>query len=121
MKQFCKLSPYTIAIRLTSDSSASDVLGKHSDVDVYLYDRANQEAFLGHVNVSPNVFGENSEAEGWYKLEARDPTQENVTGEINLKFTFERTTKKKYGLEDFEFLKLVGKGTLVVNRQDDVC
>ena len=82
-------------------------------MDVYLYDRANQETFLGHVNVSPDVFGDNPEHEGWYKLEARDPTQEAVSGEIHLKFTFEKTAKKRYGLEDFEFLKLVGKGETI--------
>ena len=48
--------------------------------------------------------------EGWYKLEARDPKEEQVSGEIHLKFKFHKTGKKKYGLEDFEFLKLVGKG-----------
>ena len=81
-------------------------------MDIYVYDRANQEAFLGHVNVSPNVFNGESEAEGWYKLEARDPTQEKVSGEIHLKFTFQKSGRKRYGIEDFEFLKLVGKGKL---------
>lgn len=97
---------------LETDTIHSDVVGKNSSVEVDVYDRANQEAFLGHVNVSPDVFHGNPKAEGWYKLEARDPSQDNVSGEVHLKFRFENTSRKKYGLDDFEFLKLVGKGQL---------
>lgn len=89
----------------------SDVVGDNSNVEVYVYDRANHEAFLGYVNVSPNVFrGPSNQVEGWYKLEARDPSQDQVTGEIHLKFRLDRSSKKRLGIEDFEFLRLVGKG-----------
>lgn len=89
----------------------SDVLGKNSDVDVYVYDRGDSEAFLGHVTVAPDVFYGSSEVEGWYRLEGRNANEEYVSGEIHLGFSFEKTNKKKFGLEDFEFLKLVGKGS----------
>lgn len=93
---------------LTDD--ASDVSGKHSDVDVYVYDRVNHEVFLGHAKVTPDVFHGNSEAEGWYKLEARDPQEDLVSGEVHLKFSFQKTGKKQFGPNDFQVLRLIGKG-----------
>ncbi|MCJ1455340.1 hypothetical protein MMC28_005694 [Mycoblastus sanguinarius] len=88
-----------------------DVLGKHSDVNVYVYDSGNHEAFLGHVKVTPDVFRETRKMGGWYKLEARDPEEDNVSGEIHLDFSFQKTDKKTFGPEDFQILKLIGKGT----------
>ncbi|KAL8674064.1 MAG: hypothetical protein Q9168_001524 [Polycauliona sp. 1 TL-2023] len=88
-----------------------DVLSNESDIDVYIYDRTNQEAFLGHVRVSPNVSEDDSKLEGWYKLEARGPGEERVSGEIHLEICFHKTDKKHFGPEDFHILKLIGKGT----------
>ena len=48
--------------------------------------------------------------EGWYKLEARDSEEDRVTGEVHLEMTFQKIDKKHYGPEDFEILKLIGKG-----------
>ncbi|KAL8730815.1 MAG: hypothetical protein Q9181_004530 [Wetmoreana brouardii] len=88
-----------------------DVLSNESDIDIYIYDRSNQEAFLGHVRVSPNVSEDSSNLEGWYKLEARDPGEDRVSGEIHLEMRFQKTDKKHFGPEDFQILKLIGKGT----------
>ena len=88
----------------------SDVVGDKSDIDLYVYDRSNQEAFLGHVRVSPKTNENNSRVEGWYKLEARD-SNETVTGEIYIDMRYQRTDKKHFGPEDFQILKLIGKGT----------
>lgn len=111
MRLFCSLNVHLV-YEINANIFSSDVVGRSSDVDVYIYDRANHEAFLGHVNVTPDVFRTNSQVEGWYKLEARDPKEDQVSGEIHLKFQFHKTSRKKYGLEDFEFLKLVGKGAV---------
>ncbi|KAL9608529.1 MAG: hypothetical protein Q9167_006643 [Letrouitia subvulpina] len=89
----------------------SDVLSNKSDIDVYIYDKSNHEAFLGHTRVSPKVSEESSKLEGWYKLEARDPEEDRVSGEIHLEICFHKTDKKHFGPEDFQILKLVGKGT----------
>ncbi|QDS75681.1 hypothetical protein FKW77_007627 [Venturia effusa] len=59
-----------------------DVVGEQSELDVSVYDRSNQEAFLGHIR-----------------------------GEIHLRLDFTKTDKKHYGPEDFQILKLIGKGT----------
>ncbi|KAL9598382.1 MAG: hypothetical protein Q9219_004544 [cf. Caloplaca sp. 3 TL-2023] len=88
-----------------------DVLSDQSDIDVYIYDRSNQEAFLGHVRVSPNVNEDSSTLQGWYKLEARDSGEDRVSGEIHLEMCFYKTDKKHFGPEDFQILKLIGKGT----------
>lgn len=69
-----------------------------------------QDAFLGQVKVTPDVFHDHPTAEGWYTLEPRDPEAEQVCGEIHLKFSFQKTAKKQYGPEDFPVLKLIGKG-----------
>lgn len=52
----------------------------------------------------------NTRLEGWYKLEARDPEEDHVSGEIRLELLFQKTDKKHYGPEDFQILKLIGKG-----------
>lgn len=90
----------------------SDVLGEHSEVDVSLYDRSNQETFLGHVRICPLLkLNQNQTViEGWFPLESRG-NHGGVTGEIKLKMTFQKTAKKHYGPQDFEILRLIGKGT----------
>ncbi|KAI5795438.1 kinase-like domain-containing protein [Peziza echinospora] len=86
-----------------------DVLGEHSEVDVSLYDRS-QETFLGHVRICPTLTRNQTVVDGWYTLEGRGG-HENVTGEIKLSLTFEKTAKKHYGPQDFQVLRLIGKGT----------
>ncbi|KAJ5948598.1 AGC-kinase C-terminal [Penicillium verhagenii] len=48
-----------------------DVLGDQSEVDVTVYDRHNQEAFLGHVRLGINLKEDHSRLEGWFPLVAR--------------------------------------------------
>ena len=88
--------------------AGSDVLGEHSEVDVSLYDRS-QETFLGHVRICPTLTRNQTVVDGWYTLEGRGG-HENVTGEIKLSLTFEKTAKKHYGPQDFQVLRLIGKG-----------
>lgn len=89
-----------------------DVLGEHSEVDVSIYDRSNQETFLGHVRICPLLKRDQNHTviEGWFPLEGRGG-QGDVTGEIKLRMTFEKTAKRHYGPQDFEVLRLIGKGT----------
>lgn len=89
----------------------SDVLGTQSDIDFSIYDRSNHEAFLGHIKVYPELNEHNAKLEGWYKLEARDPQEDQVSGEIHLEVLFQKTEKKQYGPGDFQILKLIGKGS----------
>jgi protein-serine/threonine kinase len=86
------------------------VVGKRSDIDFYVYDKSNQEEFLGHVRMSPNTTEDNTRIEGWFKLTPRDAQEESVTGEIRLGLHFQKTDKRHYGAADFQILKLIGKG-----------
>jgi serine/threonine protein kinase len=66
---------------------------------------------LGHVRFSPSLREYDEPVDGWYPLEDRDPDEDSAMGEIHLKVSFQKTDKKHYGPEDFEILKLIGKGT----------
>lgn len=104
----------TLHVRATSLNANcfffSDVLGTESYIDVSVYDRSNHEAFLGHARVPTKLGEHNAKVEGWHKLEARDPEQDHVSGEIYLEALFQKTDKKHFGPEDFQILKLIGKG-----------
>ncbi|KAH8695386.1 putative camp-dependent protein kinase-like protein [Talaromyces proteolyticus] len=88
-----------------------DVLGEQSEIEVSVYDRYNQEAFLGHVRMSLNLREERSSLEGWFPLAARAQGDYQISGEIHLEMHFEKTEKKQVGPNDFQILKLIGKGT----------
>ncbi|KAF2867558.1 kinase-like domain-containing protein [Massariosphaeria phaeospora] len=88
-----------------------DVVGDHSEIDISVYDRSQSEAFLGHVRFCPNLVEYNQPYDGWFTLEPRDGEEDYVTGEIHLRINFHKTDKKHFGPEDFEILKLIGKGT----------
>ena len=88
----------------------SDVIGEQPAVDFYLYDLSEQETFLGHVSITPNLTEHGSTVERWFKLEPRHAVEENVTGEVLLRLHYQKTEKKVYGPPDFKILKLIGKG-----------
>ncbi|OQE14558.1 hypothetical protein PENFLA_c037G06177 [Penicillium flavigenum] len=88
-----------------------DVMGDQSELDVTVYDRNNQEAFLGHVRLRVNLKEDHSRLEGWFPLVARGAGDNQVSGEIHLDMKFEKTDRKQVGPNDFLVLKLIGKGT----------
>uniref|UniRef100_A0A060T3U1 Serine/threonine-protein kinase SCH9 n=1 Tax=Blastobotrys adeninivorans TaxID=409370 RepID=A0A060T3U1_BLAAD len=91
------------------DEAQFDVTSDHGDLDISIYDAGNDEAFLGHVRVTPTL-NERTPFDRWLKLGARVPG-ERVSGEIRVCITFERASQQHIGPEDFEILRLVGKGT----------
>lgn len=94
-----------------ANASCSDVLGDQSEIDVSVYDRNNQEAFLGHVRLCVNLKDDHSRLEGWFPLVARGAGDSQVSGEIHMEMQFEKTDKNQVGPNDFKILKLIGKGT----------
>ncbi|KAJ5130765.1 uncharacterized protein N7515_006804 [Penicillium bovifimosum] len=88
-----------------------DVMGDRSELNVTVYDRNNQEAFLGHVRLRINLKEDHSRLEGWFPLVARGAGDNQVSGEIHLEMKFEKTDRKQVGPNDFLILKLIGKGT----------
>jgi protein-serine/threonine kinase len=90
-----------------------DVVGGDSRVNITVYDRSSAaEEFLGHVDLEANLSeSDNAPLKGWFSLRGRNNTESGFPGEINVEITFQRTEKKHYGPEDFQLLKLIGKGT----------
>jgi serine/threonine protein kinase SCH9 len=66
---------------------------------------------LGHIRLCLNLKEDETEIEGWYLMQPRGVDDDHVTGEIHLKMRFEKTEKKHFGPNDFQILKLIGKGT----------
>lgn len=89
----------------------SDVLGHQSDIAVSVYDRSNQETFLGHAKLCLNLKEDNTTIAGWFPLVGRGPGDDHISGEIHLEMKFQKTDKKHFGPNDFSILKLIGKGT----------
>lgn len=88
-----------------------DVVGENNEVDISVYDRSNNEMFIGHVRLPLNLEEYQHQHEDWYKLQPREGESDKVTGEIRLKIAFHQSGKKTFGPDDFEILKLIGKGT----------
>ncbi|KAG8632121.1 hypothetical protein KVT40_001261 [Elsinoe batatas] len=88
-----------------------DVVGDQSELDISIYDKSHNEAFLGQVRFTPSLEAFETANEGWYKLRSREGESDHVSGEIRLRLRYKHIDKKVYGPEDFEILKLIGKGT----------
>lgn len=84
-----------------------DVIGSHSELDISVYD--SDETFLGHVRLRPTTLSNHKNIE-WFKLNSR-VDGENIEGEIKVSWDYSITRKRHYGPEDFEVLRLLGKGT----------
>ncbi|KAK9494069.1 kinase-like domain-containing protein [Lipomyces doorenjongii] len=86
-----------------------DVLGDNSEIDVSIYDQHNNDSFLGHVRIKPILRHEQIFDE-WYKLQPR-VKGEQVSGDVRLQMLYEAVSKRHYGPDDFQILRLIGKGT----------
>lgn len=91
----------------------SDVVSDDTRVDLTIYDRGSaSEDFLGYLELTPELSEyDPSPIQGWYPLRGRKDAAASENGEIYVEISFERTNKKHYGPEDFQILKLIGKGT----------
>ncbi|KAL7817726.1 serine/threonine-protein kinase sck1 [Trichoderma gracile] len=88
-----------------------DVVDSDMMVDISVYDHAaNGDEFLGHVNLEAKKDGP---VKGWFALQGHaNTTVDNIpTGEIYVEVTYQKTERKHFGPNDFEILKLIGKGT----------
>jgi protein-serine/threonine kinase len=87
-----------------------DVVSHQSELDVTVYDRQS-EAFLGHVRLCLNLTEQHPTLEGFFGLESRGSQDQGITGEIYIRMNFSKIEKKHFGPNDFQILKLIGKGT----------
>jgi serine/threonine protein kinase len=88
-------------------------VGDDNRVNLTIYDRGSaSEDFLGSVDFEPELSEyDTSPIKGWYPIHGRNDSESATTGEIYIEVTFQRTEKRHYGPEDFQILKLIGKGT----------
>ncbi|KAI0796771.1 kinase-like domain-containing protein [Abortiporus biennis] len=87
-----------------------DVTSEQSVITFNIYDRATSDlGFLGTVQIKPVLIHDHT-VDQWYKLQPYE--NEVVTGEMRVQITFEANkTKRALTPRDFEFLKLIGRGT----------
>ncbi|EDK43093.1 serine/threonine-protein kinase SCH9 [Lodderomyces elongisporus NRRL YB-4239] len=89
-----------------------DVVGSKSELDISVYDAARDDAFLGHVRIFPSTIKNRKSPAEWYKLGARIVGERVSSGSIQIKWEYQSLDRKRaYGPDDFEFLRLLGKGT----------
>ncbi|KAH9904206.1 protein kinase-like domain-containing protein [Xylariomycetidae sp. FL2044] len=93
-----------------------DVVDSESDmlVDISVYDHGSAgEEFLGHVMLQASEPGKEEPVRGWLALKGNADTtiDKEPTGEIFVEAFYQRTEKKHYGPDDFQILRLIGKGT----------
>jgi len=91
-----------------------DVTTEHQSVQISVYDRvADCEQLIGMRDIQPRLI-HRSTVKRWYPLYARNegPEEETVAcGEIHVQISYERLPPRKLTARDFEFLKLIGRGT----------
>ncbi|KAK3628691.1 Serine/threonine-protein kinase [Elasticomyces elasticus] len=88
-----------------------DVVGENNEIDISVYDRSKHEEYLGHVRIPLSLNEYEHQHEDWYKLQPREGETTTITGEVHLSIVFHASGKKSFGPDDFEVLKLIGKGT----------
>ncbi|BGP40423.1 Serine/threonine-protein kinase [Rhodotorula kratochvilovae] len=89
-----------------------DVMNEKSVLQVQIYDRSiEEECFLGMCEIRPKLVN-NHTVDQWFPLAARPGEDHEVTGEIRVQIRYEKADLKK-GLHpnDFDFLRMIGKGT----------
>ncbi|KAF2970237.1 hypothetical protein GQX73_g3396 [Xylaria multiplex] len=91
-----------------------DVVDSDMLVDISVYDHGSAgEEFLGHVDFQAIVPGKDEPVRGWFGLKGNADTtiDKEPTGEIYVEALYQSTEKKHYGPDDFQILRLIGKGT----------
>ncbi|KAI1819578.1 serine/threonine-protein kinase sck1 [Xylaria intraflava] len=91
-----------------------DVVDSDMLVDISIYDQGSAgEEFLGHVDFQAVTPGRDEPVRGWFALRGNADTtiDKKPTGEIYVEAIYQSTEKKHYGPDDFQILRLIGKGT----------
>ncbi|WFD24066.1 non-specific serine/threonine protein kinase [Malassezia equina] len=91
-----------------------DVTTEEQSVQISVYDRVDDcEQLIGMRDIQPRLI-HRSTMKRWYTLYARNegPDEETMPcGEIHVQISYERLPPRKLTARDFEFLKLIGRGT----------
>ena len=82
-----------------------------AELDISIYDANTNQKFLGHVCIEPKLDTQ-SFLDQWFPLAPLNNKANTVSGEVRVQLSFERTRdNQRVGPNDFEVLRLVGKGT----------
>lgn len=90
------------------DEAHFDVISEQAELDISIYDAHSNDLFLGHVSIHPQLTTQ-SFSDMWLHLEPR--ANETVTGDVRVQLSYERVRNRRIGPDDFEAIRLVGKGT----------
>ncbi|CAK7270695.1 Serine/threonine-protein kinase [Sporothrix epigloea] len=91
-----------------------DVVDSNMLVDISVYDHsATGEEFVGHVDFQAKSSEKHGPISGWFPLRGHADTiaEDTPIGEVYVEAIYQRTERKHYGPDDFEILRLIGKGT----------
>ncbi|KAF8640120.1 hypothetical protein AX17_001356 [Amanita inopinata Kibby_2008] len=104
---FGRLSPHN---PVWKHEVSFDVTSEDSLITFNVYDRSVSDlGFLGNIQIKPLLVHDHT-VDQWYKLLPLE--NESVSGEMRVQITFEQyKTKRALTPRDFEFLKLIGRGT----------
>ena len=92
----------------------SDVVDSDMLVDISVYDQGVKGSeFLGHVDLQARRPDSKEPVRGWFALKGHADTMEEdaPTGELYVEALYQRTERRHVGPEDFQILRLIGKGT----------
>ncbi|GAA5882505.1 hypothetical protein JCM16303_001767 [Sporobolomyces ruberrimus] len=89
-----------------------DVMNERSPLVLQIYDRSiEEECFLGFAELRPKLVN-NHTIDQWFPLQARPGEDHAVTGEIRIQIRYEKYDMKRgLSVNDFDFLRMIGKGT----------
>lgn len=90
------------------DEALFDITPNDQQVQVFIYDAANSDKFIGWAMIRLDPSGKGP-VSTWLPLQPRT-RGEHVSGEVHISLNYERATQH-YGPEDFEVLRLIGRGT----------
>lgn len=91
-----------------------DVVDSDMLVDISVYDQGVKGSeFLGHVDLQARRPDSKEPVRGWFALKGHADTMEEdaPTGELYVEALYQRTERRHVGPEDFQILRLIGKGT----------
>ncbi|ODV79786.1 Pkinase-domain-containing protein [Suhomyces tanzawaensis NRRL Y-17324] len=89
-----------------------DVVGSKSELDISVYDAARDDSFLGHARIFPSTIANKKSQGEWLPLKARVVGERVSSGAVKISWEYTSLdNKKSYGPDDFEVLRLLGKGT----------
>ncbi|KAG8165116.1 hypothetical protein KVR01_005391 [Diaporthe batatas] len=91
-----------------------DVVDSDMMVDISVYDQGVKGSeFLGHVDLQARRPDSKEPIRGWFALKGHADTMEEdaPTGELYVEALYQRTERRHVGPEDFQILRLIGKGT----------